>query len=102
MSWPVWPGGCVGVVQAAMAATVSAAALVACTTPARPPAGQDACGLAQHQNLVGMDRSAIDESALPAHHRIICMGCMATMEFIPDRLTLQMGPGNKVASIRCG
>ena len=88
------------------------AGIAACTTtqPA-PPAdtpppvasnGQDTCGLAQHQNLIGMDESAIDRSTLPAHNRIICMGCMATMEYVADRLTIQMGPGHKVASIHCG
>ena len=89
---------------------LSFSAIAACSmmgTPTSPPAhtggGQaDACGLAQHQNLIGMDESAIDQSSLPAHHRIICMGCMATMEYVADRLTIQMGPGHKVASIRCG
>ena len=87
------------------AAALTLAAIAACTTPTQTGQtgnGQDSCGLAQHQNLIGMDESAIDQSALPAHHRIICMGCMATMEYVADRLTIQMGPGHKVASIRCG
>ncbi len=84
-------------------AALTVAAIASCTTPAQTgQSGQDTCGLAQHQNLIGMDESAIDQSTLPAHHRIICMGCMATMEYVADRLTIQMGPGHKVASIRCG
>lgn len=87
--------------------------LAACTTmqppsepaDAPPPTqqhGGDTCNLARYQSLVGMDESAIDQSTLPAHHRTICFGCMATMEYVADRLTIQIGPGHKVASVRCG
>ena len=99
------------------AVLVALALLGACAPTASPPPvspapsagsadaatpGQDSCGLAAHQNLIGMDESAIDRSTLPARSRIICFGCMATMDYVPERLTIQIGPGHKVASLRCG
>jgi hypothetical protein len=60
---------------------------------------QDTCGLAQHQDLIGKSQS---EFQTPSNARIICMGCMATMDFNASRLTIQMGPDHKVASLRCG
>lgn len=64
----------------------------------------DACRVAvqQHQNLVGTDIGAIDETTLPANHRVVCFGCMATMEYDPGRFTVYAGPGHKVASLHCG
>lgn len=61
-----------------------------------------ACGVAQHQDLIGMSQSAIDESTLPPQHRIICFGCVSTYDYIPDRLDIYIGPGHKVASLHCG
>ena len=90
---------------------LAAVALAACsmmqpspptTTTAGGGQAHDLCHASQHQNLIGMDESAIDQSTLPPRHRIICMGCMATMDYWPDRLTIHIGPGHKVASIGCG
>jgi hypothetical protein len=67
-----------------------------------PTAGASACHVERFQRLVGQVLSSADEASLPAKHRIICFGCMATMDFVPDRLTLQLGPGKSVASVRCG
>lgn len=60
---------------------------------------QDTCGMAEHQNLIGKTQS---EFEAPANSRVICMGCMATMDFNATRLTIQLGPGGAVASMRCG
>ena len=89
---------------------LAAVALAACsmmqpsppTTTTAGGQGQDLCHASQHRNLIGMDESAIDQSTLPPRHRIICFGCMATMDYWPDRLTIHIGPGHKVASIGCG
>ena len=64
--------------------------------------GPDACHASQYQSLIGKDESTITEASLPEKHRIVCFGCMSTMEFVPDRLTIYMGPGHKVASLHCG
>lgn len=62
----------------------------------------DTCGAAEHQNLVGRAPAEIDMSVLPANTRTICFGCMATQDFVPRRLNLQLGRDGKVASLRCG
>lgn len=60
---------------------------------------QDTCGLAQNQSLIGVAQSDLHP---PANARVICFGCMATMDFSAQRLTIQIGPDHKVASLRCG
>ena len=62
----------------------------------------DTCNAAAHQNLVGRTPAEIDMSMLPANTRTICFGCMATQDFVPRRLNLQLGRDGKVASLRCG
>lgn len=67
--------------------------------PAERPDGQDTCGMAEHQDLIGKMQS---EFQLPSNARVICFGCMATMDFNASRLTIQLGPDHRVASMRCG
>jgi hypothetical protein len=60
---------------------------------------EDTCGLAQNQSLIGTPQT---ELHAPVNARVICFGCMATMDFNPTRLTIQIGADHKVASLRCG
>lgn len=81
--------------------TAALLAAASCQTP--PPASADnACPVDRYQSLIGKPLTEADEASLPAKHRVICMGCMATMEFVADRLTIQLGPNKTVASMRCG
>ena len=64
--------------------------------------GEDTCGMAAHRTLLGKAESEIDRSSLPAAHRIICFGCMVTMDYSAQRLNVRIGPDHKVASLRCG
>ncbi|MGE0045151.1 MAG: I78 family peptidase inhibitor [Hyphomonadaceae bacterium] len=88
------------------------ALLAACTqtlaetngsAPAPPQQEQteNACGAERYQSLVGQPRASIDEGALPDPHRIVCHGCAMTMDYRPDRLTIQLGPNEIVESVRC-
>ena len=68
----------------------------------RPPVtrpANDTCGLTENAGLVGTAEADLHP---PANARVICAGCMATMDFNATRLTIQMGPDHKVASLRCG
>lgn len=68
-----------------------------------PAAGETtACHIERYQGLIGQPISSVDQTTLPPQHRVICMGCMATMDFSAERLTIQLGPNNVVASMRCG
>jgi hypothetical protein len=90
------------------------AALIGCAPTAQPAPGdaaaavepaaqsQDPCGAARYRHLIGRSIDTIDASAWPARSRVICFGCMATMDYVAERLTVQLGPDRKVASMRCG
>ncbi|WP_395647536.1 hypothetical protein [Terricaulis sp.] len=62
----------------------------------------DTCNMAAHRHLVGQSPADIDMGTLPANTRTICYGCLATQDFVPRRLNLQLGRDGKVASLRCG
>jgi hypothetical protein len=62
----------------------------------------DSCGMQAHRHLIGMDGDDIDRSSLPQGTRVICHDCMVTMDHVPQRLNVQLGPDGKVVSLRCG
>lgn len=64
--------------------------------------GEDTCGMAAHRDLIGKAESEIDRSSLPAGARVICFGCMVTMDYSAQRLNIRLDPNHKVASLRCG
>jgi hypothetical protein len=89
--------------QADLTQPPQASAPEATPPQASSPAAQvSACHAERYQGLVGQPIASVDQSTLPAQHRVICMGCMATMEFVADRLTIQLGPNSTIASLRCG
>jgi hypothetical protein len=89
-------------VLAGLLLAVGCAPMPAPPAPGAPATEAHACHVERYQRLVGQVLSSADETALPAKHRVICLGCMASMIFVPDRLTIQLGPGKTVASVRCG
>jgi hypothetical protein len=72
------------------------------TSTPMPGPEASACHVESFQGLVGQTLTDANRSILPPKNRVICMGCMATMEFVADRLTVQLGPNNTIASVRCG
>lgn len=62
----------------------------------------DTCQMAAHQTLVGQDGARIDRSTLPAGARVICYQCAVTMDYVANRLNIQLGRDGKVESLRCG
>ena len=60
---------------------------------------RDTCGMAENQSLIGVRQSEVHA---PANARVICFGCTMTMDFVPTRLTVQIGADHKVASMHCG
>jgi hypothetical protein len=62
----------------------------------------DSCGMEARRGLIGVDGDAIDRAALPQGTRVICHDCMVTMDHVPARLNIQLGPDGKVVSLRCG
>jgi hypothetical protein len=95
-----------GIAKTALAAA-ALAALSGCiiinadSDDARPDRGAKFSKADAYQSLIGAPATAIDRTALPSSFRIICHGCPATMDFREDRLTILLGPDDKVASVAC-
>ncbi len=66
------------------------------------PIAADTCHMAEHRNLIGVERGAIDSANLPEGTRVICFGCASPRMDTPTRLNLQLGADQKVAGLRCG
>lgn len=69
--------------------------------PAPPSEDANACHVELYQSLIGQPIDAVDRTTLPTH-RVICAGCMATMDFVAERLTIQLDQDDKIDSLRCG
>lgn len=88
------------------------AALAACAPAADPTieagaaaaaaVGEDACGAAGFQGLVGTSVGALDADALPEGRRIIFPGQGVTMDFRAERLNVEIGADDRVARVYCG
>ena len=70
-----------------------------------PPVGN--CDATQVQSLVGQeltdalsDQARQDSGATQV--RVLKAGQMSTMEFIGDRLSIDLGEDGKISSVRCG
>ena len=64
-------------------------------------AGNDTCGMAPFQRLIGKPAGEIDRATLPARARVIMPGQMVTQDFSPQRLNIRVAPDGKVASLGC-
>ena len=93
---PVLIAVCVGALAGCIAIEVTE------TPDARPAGGAMTCDASQYQYLVGQTEGEIDHTRLPSASRVICAGCMATMDYNPNRLNIQMSPNKRVGSVRCG
>lgn len=93
----------------AAAALVLLVAAAACapkdgetTEAAADPAGEDACGAAGLQSLVGTSVGTLDPAALPEPRRVIFFGQPVTMDFRAERLNVEIGKDDRVARVFCG
>ena len=92
------------------AALALLAAAAACTpkdgetqiADAGPAAGENACGAAELQSLVGTSVGSLDPATLPEPRRVIFFGQAVTMDFRADRLNVEIGKDDKVARVFCG
>ena len=80
--------------------------LAACAAePAPPPdapgVADDPCGASGYAGLVGANVAAV---TLPADldHRIIGPDTVVTMDFVPERLNIEVTADGLIAGLRCG
>lgn len=67
-----------------------------------PAAGDDSCGAAELQSLVGTSVGALDPATLPEPRRVIFFGQAVTMDFRAERLNVEIGKDDKIARVFCG
>lgn len=53
-------------------------------------------------DLEGVDVETIDESVMPERTRIIPPGTAVTMDYIPDRLNLEVDSQGQITRVYCG
>lgn len=81
--------------------------LTACVaTPQSEPAAQDAktdlCHAEAFAFLTGRSQSEIPRATLPPRTRVLCHGCAATMDYVENRLNLQIDAAGNVSRVYCG
>lgn len=78
--------------------------LSACSTPTDDPAEFDGiprCGAENFQNLLGKRESALNGVKLPDPHRILHPEDVITLDFSPDRMTIDIDGLGLISSITC-
>lgn len=91
---------------------LGAAALSACAPadPAITPAEADVaegeadavCAAEDYAYLIGQSRAEAAAANLPEPHRIYNEGDPVTMDYVPRRLNVVIGDGERVTEVRCG
>lgn len=82
----------------AKAALLLALGLMACV--AAP--GQDTCGAAGMQDMVGKDSTVLAAMTFPAGTRVIEPGTAVTEDYRPDRLNFDIDQSGTITGIWCG
>ncbi len=90
----------------ACAAVAVLVGLAACTpadeAATSVAAGDDACGAAGLQSLVGTSVGTLDPATLPDPNRVIFPGQAVTMDFRAERVNVEIGPDDLVVRVYCG
>ena len=78
--------------------------LAACGDEFSDPAdfdGQPRCGAENYYYLLGKKASALDKLSLPKASRVLHPGDIITMDFSPDRLTIDIDRSGLISSVTC-
>ena len=71
--------------------------------PPPGPVSHDTCGADLLQGLIGRPRTEIPVPVDMSKRRVVCANCPRTMDFRPDRQTIEYNPENgNVTSVTCG
>lgn len=63
--------------------------------------GEPRCGSADYYYLLGRNASALDGIELPSTARVLRPGDVITLDFSPDRLTIDIDTNNLISSVTC-
>ncbi len=78
--------------------------LAACDDKFDDPAnfdGQPRCGAENYYNLLGKRASVLDSLDLPKSARVLHPEDVITMDFSPDRLTIDIDTSGLISSVTC-
>lgn len=70
--------------------------------PPSAPTRPDTCGIASHQNLIGLSHSDLLRIEILGPVRVIRPGRAVTMDFRADRLNIMLNEGEIVTAVSCG
>ena len=63
--------------------------------------GQPRCGAEDYYSLLGQNASVLNRIDLPKASRVLRPDDVITMDFSPDRLTIDIDQSNLIASVTC-
>lgn len=63
--------------------------------------GEPRCGSADYYYLLGKNASALDGVELPRSARVLRPEDVITLDFSPDRLTIDIDTNNLISSVTC-
>ncbi len=89
-------------IAAAALLVLSACELPPPVTPAPDPGLEGNCGAAGIQGMVGQPVSALGGMSFPGPVRVIRPGDAVTMDFIPNRLNVELDARERITRLFCG
>ena len=77
--------------------------LLGCVVAGPAPAeGEDACGAAELQGLIGQPETVLATMRFSQVVRVIGPGMAVTMDYSPDRLNIDVGEDGLITRLWCG
>ena len=70
--------------------------------PVEPANPENTCGAAELQGLVGRDAAVLQTMRFSQTVRIIRPGTAVTMDYIVERLNIQIDSNEKISRVNCG
>jgi len=67
-----------------------------------PTGADDTCGAARYAGIVGQDAFVLERGFRPGEIRVIRPGTVASQEYLPARMSFEIGASNKIRRITCG
>ncbi|MBB5722962.1 hypothetical protein FHS72_002598 [Loktanella ponticola] len=92
----------------AMLGTLTTACIPA-TAISEPPVADpiptginDSCGAARYAGIIGQDAFVLERGFRPGEIRIIRPGTVASQEYLPERMSFEIGASGNIRRIVCG
>ena len=67
-----------------------------------PSADQDTCDARQFSSVIGQNVTVLEQVLIMRQIRIIRSGQMVTLDFVPERLNVNLGVAERIQSLTCG